>query len=194
MLRSLKHNLVRLTDFDGRETRGQFWPWVGCVFALAFIGYGIVFGSMMKATVSKMQRFATDHPDQATVVSSPGSYSISIEGSHPELMPQFGSLFPLVGGLIVVLVVLLAAAVSRRLHDRGRSALWGLSPLPFVAFAMVGMNVLFGQLGSGTEPDIRLFFAIFLNNMFYLAVLLALVIQLSGAGSPEVNRFGPPVR
>ena len=193
MLASLKHNATRLLDFSGRETRGQFWPWVACVFIVTFIGYGAVFGSVMAGTIGKMQAFAETNPDQATVVSTPGSYSISIEGSHPELMPDFGLMFSMMGGMVAVLVVLLAAAVARRLHDRGRSALWGLAPLPFIGFAMFGMSALFVQMDSGGEPNIGLFFAIFLNNMVYLAVLLTLVIQLAGAGRAEVNRFGPPV-
>ncbi len=192
MFDALKHNATRLIDFNGRETRAQFWPWAGCDFVVAFIGYGAAFGSVMAGTMGRMQAFAEANPEQATVVSTPGSYSVSIEGSHSELMPDFGLVIAMVGALVAVLVVLLAAAVARRLHDRGRSAFWGLAPLPFIGFAMFGMSVLLGQVERGGEPNIALFLAIFLNNMVYLAVLATLVIQLASAGKPEVNRFGPP--
>jgi uncharacterized membrane protein YhaH (DUF805 family) len=193
MFEALKHNATRLIDFNGRETRAQFWPWAGCVFVVAFLGYGAVVGSMMAGTIGGMQAFAEANPDHATVVSTPGSYSVSIEGAHPELLPDVGLILTMVGALVAVLVVLLAAAVARRLHDRGRSAFWGLAPLPFIGFALFGMSVLFGQFESGGEPDIGLFFAIFFNNLIYLAVLATLVIQLAGAGKAEANRFGPPV-
>ena len=193
MLASLKYNATRLLNFSGRESRVLFWPWAGCVFVVAFIGYGAVVGSMMAGTIGKMQAFAEANPDQATVVSTPGSYSVSIEGSQPELMPDFGLIIPMVGAMVAFIVLLLGAAVARRLHDRGRSAFWGLAPLPFIGFALFGMSVLFGQFESGGEPNIGLFLAIFLNNMVYLAVLATLVIQLAGASRPEADRFGPPV-
>jgi len=190
----ITHNLTHLTEFKGRQTRSQFWPWAACVVGGVMLVWFVVGGSIIGATISKMMAYAEAHPDQATVVSSGGSTSIHITGSHPELVPDFGALFWVMGGIVVVTVALLAAAVARRLHDRGRSALWGLAPLPFLAFALIAMPIMMRQFGiTGADPDLRLFSAIFFNNVIYLAVLLTLIIQLSGAGQPEANRFGPPV-
>jgi uncharacterized membrane protein YhaH (DUF805 family) len=124
-----------------------------------------------------------------------GSTSIEIEGYHPEFVPDFGVLFWILGGIVAVTVVLLAAAVARRLHDRGRSAFWGLAPLPFLAFGLTVMPMMMSEVVIGVgEPDMRLFFAIFLNNICYLAVLLTLIIQLSGAGQPEAKTPRPDAR
>jgi uncharacterized membrane protein YhaH (DUF805 family) len=193
MLAAIQHNLGRLANFSGRDTRSQFWPWAGCVVGGVALVWFVAAGSVMATAVSKMTAFAEAHPEQATVTSVGGSTSIEIEGYHPEFVPDFGVLFWILGGIVAVTVVLLAAAVARRLHDRGRSAFWGLAPLPFLAFGLTVMPMMMSEVVIGVgEPDMRLFFAIFLNNICYLAVLLTLIIQLSGAGQPEANRFGPP--
>ncbi len=194
MLTAVRHNLSRLTDFKGRETRGQFWPWAGCVFVGVFVVWSVAVGSVIGGTISKMAAWAEAHPEQATVTTVGGSTSIVIQGSHPEFAPDFSTLFWDLGGMIVLIVVLLAAAVARRLHDCGRSGLWGLAPLPFLAFGLTVMSIMMGHPGTAADgPDMRLFFAIGLNNIVYLGVLLTLIIQLSRAGSREANRFGPPV-
>lgn len=194
MLAALKHNLTRLADFKGRDTRSQFWPWTGCVMASVMAVWFVAVGSVMTATMGRMQAYAEAHPEQATVTTVGRNTSIVIEGSPPGLVPDFSGLFGVMGGIVVAVVVLLAAAVARRLHDRGRSAFWGLAPLPFLAFGLIAMHRMMGQFTVGAgEPDGTLFTAIFLNNIVYLAVLLTLIIQLSGAGRAEPNRFGPPV-
>ncbi|NBW06700.1 MAG: DUF805 domain-containing protein [Caulobacteraceae bacterium] len=194
MLTAIKHNLSRLTDFKGRETRGQFWPWVACVFAGFCAAWFVAMATVMATTFGKMQAWAEAHPEQAIVTSEGGSTSVYISGSAPGVVPDFGLLLLVLGGLVVVIVALLAAAVTRRLHDCSRSAFWGLAPLPFLAFGLTAMNVMMRQTIYGPgEPDMALFGAIGLNNIVYLGVLLTLIIQLSRAGSPQANRFGPPV-
>ena len=188
----ITHNLSRLTNFKGRDTRGQFWPWAACVVGGIILIWFVAVGSVVGGMVSQMTAYSEAHPDQATVTTADGSTSIAIEGSHPEFIPDFGVLFWILGGMVIAAVVLLAAAVARRLHDRGRSAFWGLAPLPFLTFGLVAVPAVMNEITTGVEPDMRLFFAIFLNNICYLAVLLTLIIQLSGAGQPEANRFGPP--
>jgi uncharacterized membrane protein YhaH (DUF805 family) len=148
--------------------------------------FAVMVPSMM-STFEKMQRFAIEHPDQSTVNQGPGSYSISIEGSHPELMPDFGALFGGMAMVITAMVVLLAAAVARRLHDSGRSGVWGLMPLPFLAFGFIAMPAIF----NSQEPEMNLFFGLFFNNFIYLVTLTVLVVFLASAGKDSENRFGP---
>ncbi|MGH6996997.1 MAG: DUF805 domain-containing protein, partial [Phenylobacterium sp.] len=88
-----------------------------------------------------------------------------------------------------LLVALLAAAVARRLHDSGRSAFWGLLPLPFVAYSSAMFFRLFSQFTSGT-PDPRLFFSVFASNMLYIVVLVTLIVLLALRSSPGQNRYG----
>ena len=95
------------------------------------------------------------------------------------------------GCIAVITVALLAAAVARRLHDRDRSGLWGLAPLPFLSFGLVGMHYLMTSFSGPQQPDLGAFFFLFLNNITYLAILVTLVVQLASRGTEGENRFGP---
>lgn len=186
MLRSLRYNLVRLARFSGRESAGLFWPYAATVVILLFVGMGGIMLPLFTDTLGRMQQFAAEHPDQATVRSGPGSYSISIQGYHPELFPDMSGFLRAMEFGIAVAVILLAAAVTRRLHDRDRSALWGLLPLPFLAFGFFAL----GKLFASNPFDFRLFAALLANNMAYLASLLFLIIQLASGGTRGQNRYG----
>ncbi len=126
---TIRYNLFNLANFRGRETRAQFWPYVVFVIVLATIGMSLVMVPSMIAEMTRLQRFAAEHPELATIQSGPGSYSISIQGDHPELMPDFGGMMAGMAVVIVVAIALLAAAVTRRLHDRGKPGYWGLLPV-----------------------------------------------------------------
>ncbi|WP_241217854.1 DUF805 domain-containing protein [Sphingomonas sp. 2R-10] len=154
-------------------------------------GVPMVFG-----IVRNMAAFAAAHPDRATVTSGPGQYSVQIDGPvPPELMlePMRGFM-PVVAIVALLSVLLLAAAVVRRLHDSGRRGWWGLLPLPFLATGLIAMIVVFGRVGfSPAEPDVVPFVVLFLNNILYLAALALLVVQLCRPSDPGPNRFGPPL-
>lgn len=190
-------HLARLLDFTGRETRQPFWLWVLVAFGFTTVAGLIAILPMMVEAFGRMDAFARAHPDQATITEGPGHYSVQIDGYHPELMPDFGWFFAVSGIAAVLTVLLLAAAVTRRLHDRDRRGWWGLAPLPFLAGGFVLMPVLFEQTGRG-EPSLALFGLLFLNNLIYLATLAGLVIMLVQRGTVGPNRFGedllpPPV-
>lgn len=90
-----------------------------------------------------------------------------------------------------VAVLLLAAGVARRLHDRGRTALWGLLPLPFmVAGTLVARRTIAiasGEPGQGPLDNMVLL----VGPMTWVA-LIVLVVLMVGEGEPGPNRFGPP--
>lgn len=186
MLLSLRYNLARLARFSGRESAGLFWPYVGTVLFLLFVGISGILVPIFTGTFGRMQRFAAEHPDQSTVTSGPGGYSISIQGNHPELFPDMSGITHVMMIGIAIAVLLLAAAVARRLHDRGRSGYWGLLPLPFLFFGLFAM----GRVFTANPPDLRLFALIFCNNLLYLAALLFLIVQLAGGSTPGANAYG----
>ncbi|WP_404714261.1 DUF805 domain-containing protein [Sphingomonas sp. MMS24-J13] len=136
-----------------------------------------------------MQQFAAQHPDQATVTSGPGQYSISIQGPHPEFMPA-GSMLRFLAVTFGLAITLYAAAVVRRLHDRGKSGFWGLMPIPFVVYSTVQMPRLFASIGIGSQPDMAVFFSIFLSNLFYIISTVWLIVLLAGPSDPLPNRYG----
>jgi len=176
----------RLPDFNGREDRSSFWPYAAFVFVLSMIGmYAVMLPPMFKS-MQAMQEFAAAHPDQVNIVSGPGQYSASIEGNHPELTSDFTGMMVGVGIVCLLVVLLYAAAVARRLHDRGMSGFWGLIPVPFLVYSMIQMPRMFSTVGSGNEPDMGIFFSIFISNMLYM---IALIVLLAWRSDPNPNRY-----
>jgi uncharacterized membrane protein YhaH (DUF805 family) len=184
-------HFTRLFDFKGREDRASFWPYAALVFVILMVAGMAIFIPMMGRTIRAMQDYAAQHPDQATVASGPGQYSVSIEGNHPE----FFETGPMVLYLAVTFgfaILFYAAAVVRRLHDRGKSGAWGLMPLPFILYSSIMMPQMFGSFGSGTEPDMALFFSIVVSNLLYMIALVTLIVLLAGAGDQQPNRYDGP--
>jgi uncharacterized membrane protein YhaH (DUF805 family) len=181
-----------IARFSGRDSRGQFWPYAGVVFALVFFGFGIAMSLVMNEMFAGMQAFAAEHPEAATVHASPGSYSISIDASHPDAPElNLGPFFATLASMVLACVGLLAAAVSRRLHDSGRRAYWGLMPLPFLLFGLTAFPAMITQVTASGEPDLGLFFLLFFNNLLYLVALAGLIVLLVLRGTTGPNRFGP---
>jgi len=193
---SVRHGFTSLTRFSGRDPAQRFWPYVGAVIALFFFAAFATMAPIMAGTFARMQAFAAEHPDQATVTQGPGSYSIQIHGNHPELMPDVTPFFTVMQVGAAVAVLLLAAAVTRRLHDRGRRGWWGLPPVIFLAGGLTLFPRVFqSTLGGEVTPDTMALFGLMMaNNLLYLASLALLVVLLAGAGQPGENRFGPPGR
>jgi len=153
-----------LLNFSGRTSRGQFWPYCGVVLGLAFAANAALF----------------------TVVIGGAAAS-----DDPNTFPSFTGL---VWGVIVwggAAIFLLAAAVTRRLHDTGRSGWWGLLPLPFVLAGLFLMMSFANQILEAEEPDMTHFAILFGNNVVYLAALGFLIYLLARSGEKQDNRFGP---
>ena len=192
MLQSLKSGIGGLARFKGRDRRGRFWPYALVVIALAFAGLAVVMLPEMNASFERMSNNVAENPDKGSVTYSTSGVSVSVEGNHPELMPNFGKMF---GGMAVVIggvVVLRAAAVTRRLHDVGRAGFWGLPPLILLSSAFVVFPWAMEAMGPGDNPDLRPFLIALANNMLYLAALGLLIVFLVMPGKVEANRYGPP--
>ena len=189
---SLTEHFKRLFDFGGREDRASFWPYAAVAFIITMVAGMIIFVPMMSRSMHAMQQFAAQHPDQATITSGPGQYSISVQGNHPEFMPA-GSMALFLAVTFGLAILLYAAAVVRRLHDRGKSGFWGLMPLPFIIYSSVQMPRVFASVGTGTQPDMTLFFSIFLSNLFYIITLISLILLLAGPSGPAPNRYSTTV-
>lgn len=186
----LRHHLTSLHRFSGRDAVDRFWAWAGTVVFLMFIGFGLAVVPLMTSAFVRMDRFARENPELATRSVGPGHYSVSIEGHHPELMPDFDPFIGLAVAFTIIAVVLLGASLVRRLHDSGRSGVWALLPLPFLFGGMWGMKQLFGNMAA--EPDMQVFALLFLNNVVYLGTIALLMLFTMLRGSPGDNRYGPP--
>lgn len=188
MLASLRHCLSRLLTFRGRTSRAEFWPYIAVTAGLWMLLAMAAMMPAMIASIARMRQFAAAHPDQATVTQGLGSYSITIQGHHPELMPDIGAFTAVIVIGSAVLVGLYAAATVRRLHDAGRAGWLALMPLPFLTTAMVMTPRLLGDFGGSAGPDMGLFALLFVNNILYLATLALLVVKLVRPSSREWPR------
>jgi len=186
---SILEHFKKLAHFVGREDRASFWPYAAVALIIIMVAGAIVFVPMMSRSLQAMQQFATQHPEQATISSGPGQYSISVAGAHPEFVSARSMLLSLVATFGVA-IILYAAAVTRRLHDRGRSGLWGLMPLPFIIYSSARMPKIFASMGTGSQPDMAVFFSIFVSNLLYIVALIWLIVLLAGPSEPKPNRYG----
>lgn len=181
----LWEHFIRLFNFRGREDRASFWPYAAVAFIIVMGAGMIIFVPMMMRSMQAMQSYAAEHPDQATITSGPGNYAISVEGYHPEFFDA-GSMALYLAVTFGLAILLYAAAVVRRLHDRGKSGLWGLMPLPFIIYSSIMMPRVFASAG---ESDVGLFFSIFFSNMLYIVTLIWLIVLLAGPSGPAPNRY-----
>lgn len=181
----------RLFGFKGREDRASFWPYAALAFVIIMVAGMAIFIPMMERSMRAMQEYAAQNPDQSTVVSGPGQYSISVHGNHPEFVPTT-SIAAYLAVSFGLAVLLYAAAVVRRLHDRGKSGFWGLMPLPFILYSSVMMPRMFASAGTTDQPNTTLFYSIFFSNLFYIIALIALIVLLAGRSDPQENRFDTP--
>jgi uncharacterized membrane protein YhaH (DUF805 family) len=89
----------------------------------------------------------------------------------------------------VFMIVMLAAAVTRRLHDTGLTGLVGLVPILLAIAAGRWMIDVFDRPPDMLESG--LFFQSFALNAAYNISLIVLVVLLCRASAKRDNRYGP---
>lgn len=174
---AIRHGLRNLANFRGRDTRSQFW----------FYMLGLVIAYQLLSVLMVLPIFAMHVASPDPIAPNPAGAD-AFAGTVRYVM-----IIALAAPIIVV--GLTAAAITRRLHDRGLSGGWGTLPLPFLIFGSVSMYRLFSSVGSPNgEPDHRLFAMTFANNGIYLLTILVLIVLLVKQSDPGSNRFGPTQR
>jgi uncharacterized membrane protein YhaH (DUF805 family) len=180
-LGSLRHCLAGLLRLSGRDSRAQFWPYASTLFLLSMVAMQLCMSRLM----SGFAAYAAAHPER-----SDGFGRTAIHATPPQVLAVMQNILTTVSVIAAIFIALVGAAVVRRLHDRGRTGLWGLLPVVFLATGIFGMGRMFGQVGpAGPNPGI--FFLIFVNNLVYLVALVALVVFLAGPGMAGPNEYGP---
>ena len=120
ILASIRYNLANLFRFSGRDGRGTFWPYAIAVFLTSMAVDILLFIPVMTDMMQRMMIYLRDHPE-GFPQPAPGQ----IQALPPGLMPDMSRMFVPTTIVSVVSLLLLAAAVVRRLHDRDRSGLVG---------------------------------------------------------------------
>ena len=186
LVASTGHNLRRLADMSGRETRIQFWPYAGLVYGLAtLVGMMLMVMPLTEVFVKVVRQIGE--------FAEPGGNAQPEFVKSPEMLaPDFSSLFWPMVLINLVTVLLLAAAVARRLHDRNCTALWGLLPLPPMILGLVLMPAKMPIFTAQAAPD-PLIQLVMLNNVVSYALLITLIVLTIGVGTSGTNRFGPEI-
>jgi uncharacterized membrane protein YhaH (DUF805 family) len=184
MIKSMKLNLAGLARFSGRTSREDFWPYAITAFIVVMVIFMVPFMILLTQVMESMMRFAADHPEQANVAVGSGGYSVQVRDPPADMMAPMKNMGWVMAPAILTALVLLGAAVARRLHDRGLPGFLGLAPLPFLTFAMILMPKLF------VDQDFSQFGLMFLNNLVYIASLVGLVVLLCGRSTAGANRYG----
>jgi uncharacterized membrane protein YhaH (DUF805 family) len=188
MFRSIGHNLARLADFSGRESRALFWPYVVTVFFVATLAALLLMVPVMMDMMTRIVAYVQAHPE-GLPQPAPGQPPVL----PPELMPDMGAILAPMAIVGLASLLLYAAATVRRLHDCDRSGWWAALPLPFQAVAMaVGPQVLAAMMrpGAGSSSLVTLSS---LNSLAYWAAFIFLIVILCGEPTRGPNRFGDPV-
>lgn len=190
-MHSIMDGFRRVADFSGRDRPGRFWPFALVIVGLVFAGFSLSVIPAASAILAEASAYAAEHPESEKVVSGPGFYSVKIHDADAALMPDMAPVILVLRLWLAAAVLLLAGAVTRRLHDTGRAAWWGLPPVIFLAVGLATFPMVIEQTSSEQAP-LGLFFLLFANNLLYLLSLVGLIILLSRGGSPSANRYGPP--
>lgn len=168
---SVRRGLKNIANFSGRDSRIQFWPYCLCIVACLFL---VNFIYMAPRAVLMMVDVLLAGPSGSSPVRGVDSFRDPVWNLS---LAAFGILF-------------LASAVTRRLHDRDRTGLWGLMPLPVLAFGQHTSSQVFDRDGSVLDLALETFAMQFAINMLYVGLLVVLVVMLSRPGTLGPNRFG----
>ncbi|HYI64079.1 MAG TPA: DUF805 domain-containing protein [Allosphingosinicella sp.] len=184
IIASIRHGLAGLLRFSGRDTRKQFWPYAIFVFlAASLLSYLVVLPELARM-MGRMLRIAAEQGDRPLEPHE-------IEPLLGEVMPNFD--FFIVTSVIIniVAMMLLAAAVVRRLHDCDRRGLWGLVPLPSFALGLALAPMALEIVRHPVTPDMNMMMWPMLNSVLTWGLFIFLIVLLAREGTKGPNRFGP---
>ncbi|MFM6852850.1 MAG: DUF805 domain-containing protein, partial [Sphingopyxis sp.] len=181
---------------QGRDSRAQFWPYAVAVWlGVALLSVALAVPYIL-STLTNMARLAAQYPDQFVVLRGPGSIEYRYIGNDPAITAQLMPDMAVVALITLVVFGLSAAAVVRRLHDRGWSGWWCAVPMVLALAGYANMAAMFGQIGPHLDPNspalIRLFLQQAAINITYLISVAILLVQLARPGVAGDNLYGPP--
>ena len=179
---SIRHNVVGIARFSGRDSQSQFWPWAIIVYALlTAVTLVLTFAAVARGFMEMSGAF------------QPGATPEDLEKLMAAMMGRVADLWLPLTLVNLLMIALLAASVARRLHDRGRTAWWGLLPVPFwIAGALTARRAMALAVtpgdGASRAPADTL---IMLIGPFSWIAFIALLVLLIGDGDAGPNDYGP---
>lgn len=148
--------------FKGRETRQSFWPWAALAMGIAMIVWTLALIAILAMATRA--------------------------GGPADIFQRSGQVMMIIA---CGTILLLAAAVTRRLHDSGRRGWWAL-PVPLLL--LTGLYVMSltdaGMRAKEGDPFSGWFGAAMGVNLLYLVSLAWLVLLCVRRGQFGENRYG----
>lgn len=181
---SIRHNLANLLRFSGRESRALFWPYAIALFLLSIAAYILLFVPVMMDMMTRIAAYAQAHPE-GLPKAAPGQPPML----PPELMPDVGRMVFPSAAIGVAVILLLAAAVVRRLHDRGKPGWWGALPLPFKLFSLLMAPAAARTITTYPPTPSPLATLSSLNGLCSLVATIILIVMLAGETERGPNRY-----
>ncbi len=121
MLDAIKHGLGNLLNGNGRDARQAFWYYVLFIYLVTTaLSMVFVLPMMMQSMVAGVQQGIAQGQGQDPEAAK-AAVQVAMMGSMSEMMPKMIWMSVAVG---VVMLLSLAAAFVRRLHDSGLSGHW----------------------------------------------------------------------
>lgn len=172
-VKSFRNGLGGLNRFSGRDNRLMFWPYGGVVIGLWLVAMSTPMLGLLPARTA-----APEGRDAVLWAARSMAGDIALAA---------------VVGLLCGSLV--AASVTRRLHDRNHSGLWAAPAAVFLVLSFAIAPWARAAIPAGSMPEGPWFAAAFIVVGLYIGSLMVLLATLAGRGDKGANRFGePPVR
>ncbi|MDE2437162.1 MAG: DUF805 domain-containing protein [Sphingomonadales bacterium] len=188
MLGAIKYGLSKLLDPSGRDGRQTFWYFVLFVVVLRFVAGMVI-------SIPLTTRTITSAVEAAKAGADPAAAQAQTMAAVTAMMPQLAYYGMAVGA---VSMLLLAAALVRRLHDSDMSGWWVLLPGAIYAYALArtpeqvakAMEIM--QHMDGKTPPNPMTMMQGQGAMMILPWIPVLIAIWFGvrASTPGPNRFG----
>jgi uncharacterized membrane protein YhaH (DUF805 family) len=186
--RSISYNLGQLTRFEGRDAPRHYWPYIGVLVAVNFLGgLAISVPLIWDAFVTSFQAVG-----QEAAGAPPPDPEMMTGLMMQQIFENTRAMLPWSIGLSLIIDGLALAATVRRLHDRNWSGWW--ASLLFVSLVIAqGTNWWMMSLISEHGVDALVDQMGLLQLLGWLPWVgyIVLLIQLVQRGDVGDNRFGP---
>jgi uncharacterized membrane protein YhaH (DUF805 family) len=180
----------RITDFAGRSTRAQFWPFVFFQYAVGQIASFTVISPFMTRLnqITANQPQGEPDPEALAALFTDGSFVSMIRTS-----------LWVSAALNLIFLVPLAGAAVRRLHDTNRSGLWTLPYALMMGCSLFAIWRYILPLLSGADVNlaaitseglVQAIVPIMIFGLLNLIILITLIVFCVQDGTIGPNRFG----
>jgi uncharacterized membrane protein YhaH (DUF805 family) len=166
----------RITDFSGRSTRPQFWPFMFLMYAAQQVASYIV----LMPFLEQIEALGKVNPDADTLP----PLTIDFAGLMQNMMLLSAISF-------VVFTIPLAGALVRRLHDTNRSGYWALPSLILAIISFAFMAYALPQLKSLTLDTVMgLIGPFMIIGVLAMVMSITLIVFCIQDGTVGTNDYG----